>query len=273
MQKVPVYVISLARLSDRRRAVMSHLGAQKVEYRLIEAVDGRQLSAEQKRGVVGRRWNYPDGALGCYLSHISALEEFLRTSAAAALILEDDGRIHPRIGDLLREGLSSYDFDYCFLDSADCNDEGPIFYDAESGRGIGAGLTAYTLSAGPQTTHAFIVTRRGAERRLRCAFPAERPIDLYSHLPEKLEFAAVVSPKMAWVSEHSLNSEIMNRSGQSVNLRALRRWRGFYQFRDALKLRPLRRWLQLQSLMRAGRIEKRRRWKPIPSGREVILSD
>ena len=40
-----------------------------------------------------------------------------------------------------------------------------------------------------------MITLAGAEKRLSAAFPIQKSIDLYDHLPYPIEFRAIVTPR------------------------------------------------------------------------------
>lgn len=273
-QKIPVLVISLKRAPERRASISLHLNRLGIEYRLIDAVDGKAMTPSQIAKVVAPLKEMHPGEVGCYLSHINVYEIIRDENIEVALVLEDDARLNPRVRSLLMNGCDILDWDYCFLDSDDHNNQGPVFYDANSGRMLGAGFTAYTLSSGPQTLHAYLITRSAAMNRLEYAFPLERPIDLYDHLPYPIRFCSFVSPKAAWVSEYSLNSYT---SVKFVNLNNLsfaffRRWPIFYRLRDLLRLKDIKRNRLVKTLQAEGKLPLGPRWRALPSGREVLIT-
>jgi len=274
MQSVAVFVISLARAPDRRSTICKHLEALGIEYELVNAVDGSSLSDAEiaKRVASGRKLHR--GAVGCYMSHIGVYETIVSRKLPVALVLEDDARVDRRAKDLINGGLASRDFDYCFLDSDPHNDRGPVFYDANSGICLADGIRAYELSAGPQTTHSYLISLEGAGRRLAHAYPIRKPIDMYDHLPYVPKFRAVVSPKLAWVGEHSLVSFTSTKSASPEMLRFsfLRKYPWFFRLRDRLLIRNLRRKLLIPRLVSQGRLDRGRNWHPLPEGRDILLS-
>jgi hypothetical protein len=272
-QKIPVFVISLARAPERRSAISKHLTDLGIEYRLIDAVDGKAMEASKIAKIVAPGKEMHPGALGCYLSHINVYEVIRDEKIEVALILEDDACLDPRVRGLLLNGCDHQDWDYCFLDCDDHNDKGPVFYDADSGRVIGAGFTAYGLSSGPQTTHAYLITRSAAMNRLTHAFPMERPIDLYDHLPYPIHFYSLVEPKLAWVSEYSLDSFTSNKIGSrgDLSLTFLRRSPIFYRLRDLLRFKDFKRNRLVKGLQAQGNLPVGPRWRALPSGREILI--
>lgn len=272
-QSIPVFVVSLARAQQRREEIRSHLDALGIEYRLMDAVDGREMSEADRAKVVAPGVSIHAGAIGCYLSHLNIYTAMLAEGLPLALVLEDDARLSPRAVGLLRQGFKSLDFDYCFLDSDDHNDRGPIYYDRDEAIQVADGVQAYRLSAGPQTTHAYLITLAGARKRMEHAFPIAKAIDLYDHLPYPIVFRAIVSPKLAWVSEHSLTSFTSTKADDPASLRFawLRRHPLFYRVRDLIRLKQLRRSLEVRQMVRSGTLPEKGRWVPLPSGREIVM--
>ena len=274
-QAIPVFVVSLARAPERRTAVCRHLEQLGIEYRLIDAVDGRALADDYIASIVAPGLTMHPGAVGCYLSHVHIYEFMRDENIPLACVLEDDAHLDPRIVRLLREGCDASAFDYCFLDSEDHNESGPIYYDADSGVALNATFTAYALSAGPQTTHAYMITRAAALKRLEHAYPLTCAIDLYSHLPYAIRFASLVNPKGAWVSAHSLASFTSAKQDlpSQLSLRFLRRWPWFYRLRDMLRMKDIKRNLRIRELVRQGKLANGPKWRALPSGREILLAD
>ncbi len=273
MPNIPVFVVTLKRAVERRQRMLSHIDSLGINPRVIDAVDGRLLSAEECTKLVAPGVQIHAGAIGCYLSHLQIYEQMVAERIPLALVLEDDARLNPEFVKILASGSKSLGFDYCFLDSDDHNDKVDIYYDPDDAVEISGAVRANRLSAGPQTTHAYMITLAGAEKRLSAAFPIQKSIDLYDHLPYPIEFRAIVTPKMAWVSEDSLESFTSDRSvaADSLSLSWLRKSFLFYRLRDALKLKGIKRRLKVQAMVKAGLLKAGIRWKPLPSGREVVL--
>ena len=89
-----VFVISL-KSDEARREKLKERFKNYGEFRLVEATDGRAMSAKEYYGYAlpsleayGRLLSPSE--VGCSLSHVRAYEEFLKSDACFALILEDD---------------------------------------------------------------------------------------------------------------------------------------------------------------------------------------
>jgi len=253
--------------------MLDHLRSLDVSFRIVDAVDGRSLTESQKQELLAPGTRMHDGAIGCYLSHLKVYQAMLDEDIAVALVLEDDARVSPQISQTLSMPIDGSGFDYCFLDSDDHNDQENIFFDQDDSVPIANGVRAHHLSAGPQTTHAYLISLPAARKRLESALPMQKAIDLYDHLPYPIKFRAIVKPKLAWVGQDSLESFTSERRIDAAEMRFswARRSPAFYRLRDLLKLRPIKRLLEIRRLIRAGALDNRRNWAPLPSGREIIL--
>lgn len=275
MQFIPIYVISLARATQRREAILQHLNSHALDYTLIEGVDGASLSSAEINRLLAPGASMHAGAIGCYLSHLKAYQHLVDSGEPVALVLEDDARISRDAVELVHSRLSAPDFDYCFLDCDDHGDKGPVFYDRGSRQALPGRLSAYALSGGPHTLHAYLISRRAAQLRLEHAYPIKKPIDTYDHLPYPIKFAATVNPQGAWVSEHSLVSDTSDRNvtPDSLHLRLFRRWPIFYKMRDWLTFGSLKRRLIAREFVAKGQIPAGRKWAALPRGRDILLEN
>jgi len=268
---VPVFVISLARLHERRAAITSHLRALGVEFELIDGVDGQKIPHEQRVAMQPDGADFHPGVIGCYLSHMEAYRRILARDIPVALILEDDGRLVRSFARVLRREIESTDFDYCFLDFQNANEKGQIYYDSSDSIEIYPGFTAHATHDGPGSTHAYLITKDAAAKRLAHELPIAKPVDIYSTLPYRPRFRALVARRGAGVSQDSLNSYTSSRqhSGQ-LSFKALRRWSGYYAMREMLdpNLWTARR--QVSELTRQGVLPAGVKWRPLPVGRRIL---
>lgn len=91
----PIYLVSLKQDIERRAKLKERFPETYPNFQYIEAVDGRMLSAKEyfrKAQGFFRAYNniISPAELGCTLSHIKVLEEFLASEKEFCLILEDD---------------------------------------------------------------------------------------------------------------------------------------------------------------------------------------
>lgn len=94
-QPPPIYLVSLEQDITRRHRLEESFPENYKNFIHIKAVDGRKLTAKDYHNKTidfflqnGRIMSPAE--LGCTLSHINALEQFLKTDHPCALILEDD---------------------------------------------------------------------------------------------------------------------------------------------------------------------------------------
>ncbi len=93
---IPIYVISLARETDRRATIKTRLDASMVNYEIVDAVDGKAEIGEWQGKirhdiawrVYGRKLGH--GECACYFSHYRLWQRIAKMDTPAALILEDD---------------------------------------------------------------------------------------------------------------------------------------------------------------------------------------
>jgi glycosyl transferase, family 25 len=96
-EQPPIYVINMAKDERRMASIAQQLNAQGLAFERVEAVVGRELTAEQKRASFSRFWygllqgrKPSDGELGCNLSHRSVWKLMLERGQGWAIIFEDD---------------------------------------------------------------------------------------------------------------------------------------------------------------------------------------
>jgi len=94
---IPIaYVINLDRDTKRMSGTADNLSRLGIKYERIPAVNGGALTNSAtlidgpRYRVRNRRDEPRPGEIGCYLSHLKAIDTFLRTEAPWCLILEDD---------------------------------------------------------------------------------------------------------------------------------------------------------------------------------------
>ncbi len=273
-QKIPVFVISLERAPERRAAIQKHLDNLNIEYRMIDAIDGIKTTPSEISAVSSPEITVHPGVIGCYLSHIKVYEIIRDEGIEVALVLEDDARLDKRVKSLLENGCDSLDWDYCYLDCDDHNLLGPVFYDADSGQKLAPDFIAYSLSSGPQTLHAYLITGAASAKRLAHAYPIKLPIDLYDHLPYPISFYGFMRSKFAWVGEESLTSFTSEKGGIRNDLLFVffRRWPLFYKFRDILRFKDIKSRRLVRTLQAEGKLSKEVRWKSLPSGRDILIT-
>ena len=110
------------------------------------------------------------GEVGCYLSHLKAMETFLRTDAPWCVILEDDVEVLPACAEVLRSLAEKDDWDLVKLFNFHAGM--PVTKRAlAGGHRLVAHLTRTTSSA------AYVVNRRAAETLLQSMRPISEQVD------------------------------------------------------------------------------------------------
>ena len=97
---IKTYVINLKNSVDRRRNVLAELSKYPfMNYELVEAVDGREMSQEDVDHLFDcKRFSWRNGRavmpgeIGCTLSHRECYRKLLSSKEEFALVLEDDVR-------------------------------------------------------------------------------------------------------------------------------------------------------------------------------------
>ncbi|MFV8572395.1 glycosyltransferase family 25 protein [Marinobacter sp. SBS5] len=95
MKSTPIFLVSMKDDSERRERLEKSFPDFYSTMTLVEAVDGRKLSAQDyfryaSSAMENHKRILAPAEVGCSLSHIKALELFLETGAERAVILEDD---------------------------------------------------------------------------------------------------------------------------------------------------------------------------------------
>ena len=84
------YVINLDRSTERLELISSQLSNQKINVKRIPAIDGIELNIDKEaddsmcKSEMGR--SIQPGEVGCFLSHIKALETFISSKSDIAAI-------------------------------------------------------------------------------------------------------------------------------------------------------------------------------------------
>lgn len=179
------YVINLPSARERMRKMEERLNAARIPYTRIEAVDGRALDLPipefdeiGHRLMTGRRPILPE--IGCYLSHLRAIDAFLASDASHALILEDDAHFEPSFRHTVQRAIGLARFwDVLRLSSVNSDRTVPAFrLDEQSWLGV-----SFTRSKGAA---AYLLNRRAATKFSRLL----RPMRLAYDIAFDLEFVA-----------------------------------------------------------------------------------
>ena len=225
----PIYVINLDRDVERMASLAGSLEALGLPYRRIPAVLGKQVPDWEKlvdADLYGARNRLPmprPGEVGCYLSHLKAMEEFLRSDAPWCVILEDDVEVRPACVEVLAALGRQDDWDlvklFCFHSGL------PVRKRALTpNHHLVVNLTRTTSSA------AYVVNRRAAETLLKSMRPISEQVD------HALEGGVVVTVRhQTQISEGVLDLGALKESQTAVDL--VRHARGDERFFEGARLR------------------------------------
>jgi GR25 family glycosyltransferase involved in LPS biosynthesis len=175
-------VVSLKSSTDRRDAITRNLAEWGIKPTFVDAVDGRSLSLEERQRQFGawhdREGRYLSGGeIGCFLSHYSAMQRFLRSDEPACFISEDDIELvkDPRpVLEIIEKALGLVDV--VKLNSAPVRRKGtPILFDNPS-------MPFGCFPGGTFGTQGYAITRCGAQKALTLKKDGVIDLPLDDHL-------------------------------------------------------------------------------------------
>jgi len=175
---VPVYVINLARSAQRWDDVTASADQFGIELRRVEAVEGKLLQPDELGNFdeAGFRRRHGKIALpaeiGCYFSHINALEAIIAAQEPYSVIVEDDVRFTPDFLPFISSVSKLEGWDVIKL----VNHRSSAYrrFDrVEGGNSIGRCLHGPLGSSA-----AYLMTRKGAIKLLAAIKPMSLPYDV-----------------------------------------------------------------------------------------------
>jgi glycosyl transferase family 25 len=171
-----IYVINLDRDTERMASIHANLVRIGLSYERLPAVMGKDVPeweklVDQSAYAWRNRLDMPRaGEVGCTLSHLKAMETFLKTDAPWCVILEDDVEVLPACAEVLRSLAEKDDWDLVKL--FNFHSGMPVKKRAlGSAHHLVAHLTRTTSSA------AYVVNRRAAETLLKSIRPISEQVD------------------------------------------------------------------------------------------------
>lgn len=171
-----IYVINLDRDAERMSSIRANLEALGLPFERLPAVVGKDVPEWEKLvDLPAYAWrNRLDtpraGEVGCYLSHLLAMETFLRTDAPWCVILEDDVEVLPACAEVLQSLAEQDDWDLVKLFNFHAGM--PVTKRAlAGGHRLVAHLTRTTSSA------AYVVNRHAAATLLKSMRPISEQVD------------------------------------------------------------------------------------------------
>lgn len=177
---IPLYVINLARSPERRANVAGQMDALGLDYRFIDAVDGRDMAledftpAQYNRPARLARWGFDlrPGNIAVCLSHEKAMRAALEAGLERVALAEDDLTLDPDLPAVLA-AIATLPPAYAFVRLYGIRKR-PFHHlrPLSAGRRIGR-LLGPTSGAQIQ-----VLNRAGMEKALATLIPVTMPIDV-----------------------------------------------------------------------------------------------
>ena len=174
----PIFCISLARAADRRLRMAGHMRDLGLRCEMIDAVDGKFVSAADHRIFVedefwrvhrGRRLS--PGEVGCFLSHYRLWQKIFVQKIPRALVLEDDAVLDSDIGDIVARVMEcEAEWDVVILHA-----KKSYAHDVVCPLGGGRDLVRFRRRVGQ--TVAYLITDKAAEKLVDYCTPLRAPVD------------------------------------------------------------------------------------------------
>lgn len=159
-------LINLARATERRTTMSARLKAVGQPFEVLDATDGRALTPAQRAlaDQPARRWitEYPlsDNEIGCWLSHLRAMQALLDSDAPMLAVLEDDLLIDAGLPAVLA-AIAARGIPFDMIDLHRNHKRGEVFAPCTPLLAdVALGRIGYTH----MNNFGYVVSRRGAER-------------------------------------------------------------------------------------------------------------
>lgn len=106
--KYQTYLINLDRAKERLAIMNQELNKHQITYERIDAVDAKIL--DHSTYVIDNKYDRDlvPGEIGCYLSHVKALQTFLASENDFAIILEDDAILDPQYKYITEKAMTDF---------------------------------------------------------------------------------------------------------------------------------------------------------------------
>ena len=176
----PLFVINLAAYQQRRQFMCTQLNRLSLPYTIIDAVGEQDISAQelpkiysrdQAQLYVGRDLSLAE--IGCYLSHLKAMQAIIDSGAAYGVVIEDDAKIQPEFVEVVM-GIKAIPPVWKIIqigDSISYNFRNKKSYELPQGYRMGALLPESWRTTG------YVIHRNFCQYVLHNAYPIFCPID------------------------------------------------------------------------------------------------
>lgn len=198
-----IFVINLKKDVEKREKVEAQLQALNLDYEIIEAVYGKDLSDEELEILVKDYKNsyLTKGEIGCVLSHQKIYKKMQEENIHHCLILEDDVIIKPESKEFLQEMdefLANKKNFICLLYKA-----GEY---AKNKKIILKGNMNFFEIRNIYRTHAYIITKDSAKTMLKINSPIILEADIWDAF-QNLSFLKIYSLSKNLILSYDLNGE------------------------------------------------------------------
>lgn len=226
--EIPVWIINLKRDTERLQFMQEQMQRLRIDYRVIEAVDGRSLADDEKapysRTIALRDFGreLTPGEIGCALTHIRLWKLMIEEGISEVLVLEDDVHIGIVLIEVLkhRERLPQ---DYQHINFSTNARQVPF------GKFLNDIYRASKHAERPYLTSAYLITKTGAQKLLDLVSPLYMPIDNFITITDIRSYG--IFPKVIVLAETP--SGIGRRSDNMPKLSfRQKKWR---QFKEIIK--------------------------------------
>lgn len=211
------FVINMEHAVERYAFLERQLRQAGIEFSRVDGVDGRKLTFPMP-GV--SEWSYrilhgrylSSTEVGCYLSHIKAIDQFLATELDYGLILEDDALLNVNLKDIIDAAIEFKD-DWDVLRLSTVNSGKRFITHRMNGLGLGVCFTREKGAAG------YVLNRRAAKTFRKFLLPMRLAYDI------AFDLEYLVGLKALGVEPLPINQRTEFASQIQFSIRKLPAWR------------------------------------------------
>lgn len=214
----PIFVINLPKDTQKKANISELLKSFDLGFAIVDAVNGSDLSVEQiakvvdrKKTIKNRKRELSAGEIGCALSHIGVWKKMLTDDIKAAIILEDDATFGNDFINIIKADDELPDDLELLLLGHGAHNKCYIKHSTLKGHLLARLITIRT------GTHAYIVTKQGAEKLINATKKLANPIDLYTGNKKYVNVYAIF-PRVS-VANKQLISTIATTREISISLK------------------------------------------------------
>ncbi|AMO54710.1 hypothetical protein GZ77_24095 [Endozoicomonas montiporae] len=209
LSSIPVFAICMEREQQRKIEISKHLAKLGVTFSFSNAVDGHQLTDEQKsiyseshaKDHLGRPLAL--GEIGCYLSHTTIWQKIVDENIDVAFVIESDAVLSEETLKSCSALLQEKPYkDLIMVYYRECY---PSFWQQKK---ITSHSKLVKFSNKSACTTAYLVSNKGAQKLLKHAFPISMPVDDFmtgGYINKDLDTYAVY-PRNVEITEDALES-------------------------------------------------------------------